>query len=1405
MPPTALINSIDSVRRRARRLSVAYGTGIAVASAIGLLLAVIALDWLLNLYALPRVLLILISLGTFAWCVWRYIAKPATAKVSLSDVAGRLERAFPQFEDRLRSTINFAEGANPGSSVLQQRTIEQATRIAGQINLAEAVVAKPAIVSVTSAAAAVLVVLLMAGTLLDRATLGIIASRLVTPFSAKAWPKRVQIDVGDGLPGKVAVGQKINIAMSLARGDKPSLKPILYYQLDNGPVQQVFLSRGDGASFAASLDARLEQGQTAGTLKAWIEAGDDRQDLPPISVVPRLAIRTIVANITPPDYAVGRPTQTQEMSNAPAVAAEGSRVTISIGFNKPLGSTEPTLEPLGQDASLQPATRPATQPAAVAWSRAAGNTAIATFAADTSRRFRIRAVDADGFSNTAIEEYELIVRPDTNLSIQLENPRKSEERTANAFVPLQAVAEDDCGVSDVRLVVNRLQPSPKSWDVPMVKAGQPVEKNIRWQALDASQDRVRYRLNAQWELAGLELTPGDVIEYALVAQDNYDLNGKRHPPVSTSKLRITIVSPDELAARVTDELRGVKASASLLRTAQQRAKQDTEQLAKDTADKPQLDAGDQSVNQRLTQQQSSAAASAKQLGDRVQQSLDRLAENRSPAEDLKNTAAEVRDTLTKAGEGPMKDAAQDLANAGQKERAADARAGDMKAAQDQQQKALAQLDRALAKLDSVGSLQGSMNEINAILSEQKSLRQANEDFAKTNLGKKPEDLKAGEKQTLDSIAERQKKLADRTQKALDAMAKQAEQMKRSDPASADAMAAAAKQGEQSKVAPDQQRASQQTSQNQQANAQQTQKQVELGLEQVLGQLKEAQKRELARLREKLAELQEQIATLIRRQSGHNLDSLTLQNKLDAADKKLIEALKADANRKPDAKLATPPLLTSGQELTGRNTRDLASNVDAQPQTAEVGARLGRAAGQMERSIVSLRAAKLGDAYDPHQVDALLALKEAKDLVDQQKKEADQKNQDQQKESIRQRYVALLEKQKAVNADTSKVEKSRDAAGNVRRTEWPMLAKLPKSQTDIAADTAKMEEDLEALESVVYIWANRDIKQAMDASANDLTQKKTGVPTQAEQERIVEELTAMIKNLEEKPPEPKKFENAGGGGGGGQGQQQAPKMPTEAELKLLKSLQTAVNTSTTKIAAEPKADAARLATLGGRQGDLRNLLDNLLKKASGEKKGLEEEPENKDQLPEEAQADQQEDKDLENTLLGEDLGKKQEAVDKNFQLIGTRMARSRQRLSLNSDPGKVTQTIQKKILDDLDQLIELAQKNSQQQQASSSPKPGQQPPKPGDNQQANNQGQNQPSQGQQGSQSQQGATNQNSAGAGSKPHDLKDITETASEWGQVTPRVRQAVIDSRGESIVEQYRKMIEDYYGALSNQSGKKR
>ena len=48
-----------------------------------------------------------------------------------------------------------------------------------------------------------------------------------------------------------------------------------------------------------------------------------------------------------------------------------------------------------------------------------------------------------GYANTAAEEFEFVVRPDQNPTIMIENPRRNEDRTPEAAVPLQAVAEDD--------------------------------------------------------------------------------------------------------------------------------------------------------------------------------------------------------------------------------------------------------------------------------------------------------------------------------------------------------------------------------------------------------------------------------------------------------------------------------------------------------------------------------------------------------------------------------------------------------------------------------------------------------------------------------------------------------------------------------------------------------------------------------------------------------------------------------------------------------------------------------------------------------------------------------------------------------------------------------------------------
>ncbi|MGN6724867.1 MAG: hypothetical protein ACTHLZ_03030, partial [Tepidisphaeraceae bacterium] len=231
MPPTQLLQTLDQVRRRARWLSIAYGVGVVAAAAVGLLLATVLVDYVLNLPAVPRVIVMLGALGTTIYLAYQYVARPAVAQVSRNDIAGRLERAFPQFDDRLRSTVDFLDGQNPGSGVLQQRVIEQASALAGEVNLADAVVSRPAVVSVSSAAGAFVLLLVLAFGIVNHHTLAIITSRLLTPFNAEPWPKRVKIDVTSTLPTRVPVGQKIDVQMKLDRGDKPSLKPILYYQV----------------------------------------------------------------------------------------------------------------------------------------------------------------------------------------------------------------------------------------------------------------------------------------------------------------------------------------------------------------------------------------------------------------------------------------------------------------------------------------------------------------------------------------------------------------------------------------------------------------------------------------------------------------------------------------------------------------------------------------------------------------------------------------------------------------------------------------------------------------------------------------------------------------------------------------------------------------------------------------------------------------------------------------------------------------------------------------------------------------------------------------------------------------------------------------------------------------------
>src|SRR5688572_7260037 len=167
MPPTMLIDALHGVRRRVRFFSVAYGVGVVLAAAVGLLLAVVLIDFALNLSPGPRAVVMFCGLGGIGIALWHWVIRPARARMGISDIAGRVEAVYPDFEDRLRSTVDFVRegtgptGTIPGSEPMKQATVAEAGRRAQGVDFNKVVNPTPAWYSAAGAVGALALVFLL--------------------------------------------------------------------------------------------------------------------------------------------------------------------------------------------------------------------------------------------------------------------------------------------------------------------------------------------------------------------------------------------------------------------------------------------------------------------------------------------------------------------------------------------------------------------------------------------------------------------------------------------------------------------------------------------------------------------------------------------------------------------------------------------------------------------------------------------------------------------------------------------------------------------------------------------------------------------------------------------------------------------------------------------------------------------------------------------------------------------------------------------------------------------------------------------------------------------------------------------------------------------------------------------
>jgi hypothetical protein len=164
-----------------------------------------------------------------------------------------------------------------------------------------------------------------------------------------------------------------------------------------------------------------------------------------------------------------------------------------------------------------------------------------------------------------------------------------------------------------------------------------------------------------------------------------------------------------------------------------------------------------------------------------------------------------------------------------------------------------------------------------------------------------------------------------------------------------------------------------------------------------------------------------------------------------------------------------------------------------------------------------------------------------------------------------------------------------------------------------------------------------------------------------------------------------------------------------------------------------------------------------------------------------------DADLINKLTQPEKPTDPNVVKEHLTQMLDRMGQSQQRLA-EKDPGDITQETQRRILTDLDVLIEFAR-----QQCSSC--------------QGSNPGQGQPGQQRNFSQNQQQNQNGSTAASNSflptgghaEPQPAGDVrSHSPEEWGKLGPRDRDLISHGANEQYLSSYRDLIDRYYQALA-------
>ncbi len=1141
-----LLQRLERIGRAARRRLITYGLCAVLAGGVASFLTVVALDWLLGLPPILRLFVAVLFVTGFVLAAWYWIVLPLRTRFSAAHVANRLERHFGEFNDGLSSSVYFLQHEDAASPHMVNRLLAGTEQSLERTPLETALSPRPLVTAgaLLAGAGAVFLILLLSSA--NWVATGV--ARYVRPFGETEWPRRVALAALSGHE-RVALGESVTLRMRVERGGYEGLRGLVRLREPGGEVMTLALQR-EGDEYSATIDAVTED------LRYWFEAGDGTTARYPLSVevFRRPAVVEALATIVPPPYAQGRPSRTVDLRDGPARATLGGAVTVALRTSKPvLADDEQSGLRLdtGERVRLTPIDD---DPQAL----------TARMAVTQDVRFHVELMDHDGFENRGASAYAILAVPDAAPIVTMLEPSAVLEVTPRAQLRLLCRVEDDFGIREVYLQVER-QSDGNVYTFPLADSP----------PTSAQEEGVEALVEYVWSLGPLSLVPGEVLTWVVEAADNHVSEASGSQIGRSAPLRLRIIGEAEFEVRIRDEIARLEAQVRQVVLDQSLVLDRTTELLRSDDTEP-LSEAERDRAAQLAAQQARLVRHLRETAARFDALQRRIRVNGGEEDENYRQVAALGESLMQTAAGPMSATTAALAAAAERSDGA-AQRGALDEAARPETEALDRLRAALRAMAQWGDFQGLVAKTRDLLDRQNDLRHQTDALGRATLGKTPESLNESESAALQRTQRQQEQLTSDFDQLTRHMEQLRDRARDKDAAGAEAIDAALRSARAQDIAKRLRGAADAIGQNRTAAAAVDQQAAADAIRRMIQALKQREDRELALLKKQVERAEEQVAELLETQQA------VRKATADAQQAKAAEAVVAD--------------LADQQRALRRNTRFVGEELAVEEKTAVAARWVREAVAPMSDAERQLDASAAAQAL-PEQDRAIVLLSDA--LAELQA--AAQAIADQQLRrtlaQIREELESLHASQERVNEGVGALQDAIVARGSVSRVEAREASRLAREQGAARTHLAEIAPDLQKVP--VYDWALTRVAGWMESVQTRLDARRMDDELGQTGRRITRELEQLIQAIvdTEALPLDTEFAEAEQGGGGEGSSQGSKPIPTMAELLVLKAMQRDINERTRRLDAALNAEQAdeaqlrELKTLGEDQAQVRTLTERV---------------------------------------------------------------------------------------------------------------------------------------------------------------------------------------------------------------------